>query len=105
MDIGSELFNPRIGSFDLGPQRGVWCKLRIAQPVMADHSVFVTVRSSASFQIAHGRKRLVDLRSHLIEVTLRKFHPTDVDRETEIVVAQKVLLKSLPERRRRHIYE
>src|SRR5207244_6885829 len=68
----------------------------------ADHSFLIRIRDPARLQVAHGYERLVDLRAHLIEEIIRKFHPADVDREIEIVVAQKVLLKSLPERRRSH---
>ena len=72
---------------------------------MANHPFFVWIRDSARLQVAHGGEGLVDPRPHLVEEIVRKFHPTDVDRKTEVVVAQKVLLESLPQRGRSHIYE
>src|SRR5882762_2499975 len=69
---------------------------------MPDHSFFVGIGDSACFQVAHRRKRFLDLRAHLVEEAVRKFHPADVDRETEIVVTEKILLKPLPKRRRSH---
>jgi hypothetical protein len=49
-----------------------------------------------------GRERLIDLSLHFAEKSFRKFHPADVDREIEIVVAQEIALKMLPERRLDH---
>src|SRR5213080_2122159 len=69
---------------------------------MTNHSFFVGIGNSACFQVAHRRKRFLDLRAHLVEEAVRKFHPADVDRETEIVVTEKILLKPLPKRRRSH---
>ncbi len=87
VDVSRELFDPRVCGFDLGAQLRIWRERRLAQPVMADHSFFIGIRDSARFQVAHRGKRLVDPRSHLVEEIVRKFHPADVDRETEIVVA------------------
>src|SRR2546423_9555448 len=69
---------------------------------MPDHAFLVRICDSSLFQIAHCGERLVHLRPHRIEKIVRKFHPADVDRKSEISVAQKVLLESLPERRRSH---
>src|ERR1700730_10098309 len=69
---------------------------------MANHSFFIRICDSARFQIPHRGEGVVDLRLHLAEKIIRKLHSTDVDRKTEIVVAQKILLEPLPERRARH---
>ena len=102
MDIGREFLDARIGRLYLATQVSVRREVGFAQPVVADHSLFVRIRNFALFQTAHRRERLVDLRPHFLEEIVRKFHPADVDRETEIVVAKKVLLKALPERRGSH---
>ena len=98
MHVGRELFDARVGLFDIGAQlrgrREVW----IAQPVMADHSLFVRVRDRACLQFPHRGKRLVHARLHFFEKIIRKTHPADVDGEIEIVVAQKIFLKPRPER-------
>src|SRR5262249_26834431 len=69
---------------------------------MTYHSLFVRVRDSSRFQITHCCECLVDLRLHLAEEIVRKFHPADIDRKIKLVVAQKELLESLPKRRRSH---
>ena len=102
MDISREFFDLRVCLFNLGAQLSIGRERRFAQPIMADHSFFVRIRDSACLQVAHGRERLVDLRLHLAEEIVRKFHPADVDRKSELVVTQKVLLKPLPKRRRSH---
>ena len=37
---------------------------------------------------------LLDPRLHLLEEIIRKTHPADIDRKTEIVVAQKIFLET-----------
>src|SRR5437588_11229032 len=102
MDISREFFDLRVRLFDLGAQLSIGRERRFAQPIMADHSFLVRIRDSACLQVAHGRECLVDLRLHLAEEIVRKSHPADVDRKSELVVTQKVLLKPLPKRRRSH---
>jgi len=59
---------------------------------MADHSVLIRIGDSARFQIAHGGERFLDRWPHLIEEIIGELHPADVDGETEIFVAQEILL-------------
>ncbi len=102
VNVGGELLYslPRVG--DLAAQLVVRRELRIAQPVMADHALFVGVGDGAGLQLAHGGESSLDLRLHLFEKAIRKPHPADVDRKAEVVVAQVILLKTLPERLRSH---
>ena len=65
---------------------------------MPDHPLLIGVGDRARFQFAHRGKRLLHLRSHFLEKVIRKTHPADVDREIEIVVAQKIFLEARPER-------
>ena len=69
---------------------------------MSDHSPFVRVRDRACFDFAHGGKRFLNAFLHRSEKIIRKAHSADVDREIEIIVAQKILLKPRPERSGSH---
>ena len=64
---------------------------------MSNHSVFAGIGDSPGLQRSHGRKGFIDLWLHLLEEIIREFHPTDVERKTEVAVIQEVLLKTLPE--------
>ena len=100
--IRGEFLDARVGLLDVGAQLVVRRELRVAQPIVADHAVLVGVGDAAGFEVAHRGERFLDLRLHLFEEAVGKAHPADVHRKAEIVVAQVVLLKSLPKRLRRH---
>ncbi len=100
--IRGEFLDARIGLLDIRAQLIVRRELRIAQPVVTDHPVFVRVGDPAGFEIAHRGERFLDLRLHLFEEAIGKAHPADIERKPEIVVVQVILLKSLPKRVRSH---
>ena len=61
-------------------------------------ALLVGIGDRARFQFAHRRESALDLRLHLFEIIFRKPHPADIEREPEIVVAQKIFLEPRPER-------
>ena len=63
---------------------------------MTDHSILRGIGDCSRLQFPHRSKRMLDLRSHLFEQIVRKFHPADVERETELTMLQEISLKSLP---------
>ena len=69
---------------------------------MAHHAILVGVGNGTRFQFAHRAKRRLHLGLHLFEKPIGETHPADVDGKAEIVVAQEIILKSLPERLGRH---
>src|ERR1051325_432405 len=102
VDIPGELLDSRIGLLDIGAEFRRRCKLRIAEPIVPNHSIFVWVCDRTRFEFAHGRECPLHKGLHLLEKALCKTHSTDVDGELQIVVAEKILLKSGPERGRTH---
>ena len=64
---------------------------------MTNHSVFCRISDCSRLQFPHRRKRMLDLRLHFLEQIIRKFHPADVERKTELTIFQEISLKSLPE--------
>src|SRR3984893_10113813 len=91
-----------VGLYDIASQLLIRHECGMAQPVMADHALFVRVRDRARFQFAHCGEGFVDLRPHFFKKTIREFHPADVDRKLRLLVTQKILLEALPERRGCH---
>jgi hypothetical protein len=102
VDIGRELPDARIRFLDIRAQLGRWREFRIAQPVMANHSVLVRVGDRARLEFAHGRESLLHERSHFAKKAFVETHPADVEGEARIIVTQKMFLKTRPERRGRH---
>src|SRR5882724_4441711 len=76
---------------------------RVAKPVVADHPLLIGIGDRARFELAHGCEGFLDSRLHLLKEISRKFHTANVDRKIEIGVAQKIFLKTLPERRGSHV--
>ncbi len=64
---------------------------------MTNHSVLCGISDCSRLQFSHRCKRMLDLRPHFLEQIIRKFHPANVERETESTIFQEVSLKSLPE--------
>src|SRR6476620_5056290 len=98
MNVFGESFDAFYGVFNFFPNLRSRRKPGIAEPIMANHSLFGGISDCARFQFPHRGKRLVDLRLHFLEKTLRKFHPADVEGEIEIAVVQEISLETLPER-------
>ena len=98
MNIGRERLDLFVRLFDVAAKIGIRSQRRIAQPIVADHAVFIRIRDCACLQFTHGPKRLLDTWLHLVEEIVAKFHPADVDRKIDIVVTQEILLEALPER-------
>src|SRR6266446_1192129 len=103
VNIGRKLFNAFICLFDLRTKLCLWRQGRIAEPVVADHSRLIRIGDRARLELAHGREGFLDSRLHLLKEISRKFHTANVDRKIEIGVAQKIFLKTLPERRGSHV--
>src|SRR4051812_21021746 len=102
MHIRSELFDPLVCLLDVAAQLLVRRELRIAQPVVADHSLFVWIRDRAALQFSHRRERLFRAWLHAGEESIIEPHPAHVDREADLRIFEKVFLKSRPERIRIH---
>ena len=98
MNIGGEFLDATIRLLDLGAQLRVRRQRSISQPVMADHAVLVWVCDCPRLQLAHRFKSFIDSGLHFCEEIIRKIHAADIDREMEIVVAQKIALETLPKR-------
>src|SRR4029077_20059890 len=98
VDLSGKLFDPRIRFFDIVSQAGTRSQSRIAQPIVTNHAALIRVRDRAGFQLAHFRKGFLGTRTHRLQKIIGKSHPTDVDRETNVVITQKILLKALPKR-------
>ena len=65
MHIGRKFLNARICLLDICAELRVRCQLRIAQPIMTDHALFVRVSDRALFQFRHFTKCALRLRPHL----------------------------------------
>jgi hypothetical protein len=64
---------------------------------MTNHSVLGGISDCSRLQFSHRCERMLDLRPHFLKQIVRKFHPADVEGETELTIFQEVSLKSLPE--------
>src|SRR4029077_1775634 len=98
MDLSGKLFDPRVRFFDIVSQAGTWSQSRIAQPIVTNHAALIHIRDRARFELPHFRKGPLGTRAHRLQKIIGKWHPTDVDRETDIVIAQKIPLEALPKR-------
>src|SRR2546430_6738469 len=65
---------------------------------MTHHPAFVHICDCARFQLPHFRKCSLRAKTHRSQEIIGKSHPTDVDRETDVRIAQKILLEALPKR-------
>ena len=100
--IRRKLFDAFVRLFDICAKFRARRQRGITEPIMTDHSPFVGIGDCSRLQLPHRCERFVDLRLHFLEEIVRKFHPADVDGETEFAVVQKILLKTLPARGGRH---
>ena len=69
---------------------------------MAYHALLIGVSDCSRLQLPHRGECLFDPWLHSLEEVVWKFHSAAVDGKIEIAVVQKILLKTLPERRGRH---
>ena len=69
---------------------------------MPYHALLIGSSDCSRLQLLHRRECLFDPRLHSLEKVVWKFHSADVDGKIEMAVVQKILLKTLPERRGRH---
>ncbi len=97
MNVGGELMDAPVRLDNLGAQFVVRRELRIAQPVMSDLPLLVRIGDAAGFEFPHGGEGFLDLRLHFLEEAIGKTHPADIEREAEILVAQKIFLEPPPE--------
>jgi hypothetical protein len=65
---------------------------------VTNHTALIRVRDRAGFELPHFRKGPLRTRTHRLQKIIGKSHPTDVNRETDVVITQKILLEALPER-------
>jgi hypothetical protein len=96
VNIFSECFDAPDRVFDFRPDFRRRRQRRIPQPIMTNHAVLCGIGDSSRLQFSHRVKRMLDLRLHFLEQIVRKFHPADVQRETELTMFQEVSLRSLP---------
>src|SRR5947208_1203991 len=98
MDLSGKSFDPRVRFLDVISQAGVWRQSGIAQPIVTNHAALISIRDRARLELPHFGKCLLRTRPHRSQKIIGKSHPTDVDRETDVVITQKILLEALPER-------
>ena len=98
MDLSGKLFDPRICFFDIVSQAGTRSQSGIAQPIVTNHALLIHIRDPAGFELPHFRECPLRTHAHRLQEIIGKPHPTDVDRETNVVITQKILLEALPER-------
>src|SRR6476660_7932978 len=91
MDLSGKLFDPRIRFFDIVSQLGTRSQSRITQPIVTNHSVLIHICDRARFELPHWLKGHLRTRAHRLQKIIAKSHPTDVNRETDVVIAQKIL--------------
>src|SRR5579885_1127039 len=102
MNVRGEAFGLLWWPSNLRADFGSGRQRRVAQPLMADHAVFSRVGDCSRLQLAHRAKRLLDLRPHFVEEIVRELHAADIEAEGRLLVAQKIFLEPLPERRGSH---
>ena len=95
VDVGGELKGSGEGGVDFGFESGRG-EGGIAQPVVADHAIFVRVGDFTGFDGAHGGFGGGDFAGHLIEVAGGKIDAAEVDGEAEIGVADEGLIELVP---------
>lgn len=95
VDVGGELEGGGEGGGDLGLEIGRG-EGGVAQPVVADHAVFVGVGDFTGFDSTHGGLGGADFAGHLVEVTGWDVDAAEVDGEAEIGVADEGLIELVP---------
>ena len=95
VDVGGELKGGGEGGGDLGLEVGGG-EGGVAQPVVADHAVFVGVGDFTGFDSTHGGLGGADFGGHLVEVTGRDVDAAEVDGKAEIGVADEGLIELVP---------
>ncbi len=95
VNIGCELKGGGEGRVDFGFEFGRG-EGGVAQPVVADHTIFVRIGDFTGFDGAHGGFGGGDFAGHLIEVTGRDVDAAEVDGEAEIGVADEGLIELVP---------
>src|SRR5438067_4328602 len=98
MDLSGKSFDPPVRFLDVISQAGVWRQSGIAQPIVTNHAALISIRDRARLELPHFRKCLLGTCPHRLQKIIGKSHPTDVDRETDVVITQKILLEALPKR-------
>lgn len=95
VNFGCELKGGGEGGVDFGFEFGRG-EGGVAQPVVADHAIFVRVGDFTGFDGAHGGFGGGDFTGHLIEVTGGKIDAAEVDGEAEIGVTNEGLIELVP---------
>ena len=72
-------------------------QIGVAQPIMADHALFVGVGDGAALQFVHLRVGGLQFRLEVGKELVVKRHPRDVERETQVGVGEVKALKAVPE--------
>ena len=90
LDCGERFLNG-LTQFLLRRERGV------AQPVMADHALFVGIRDRALLQLRHRGEGLLHARFHLREEVVRKVDAAKVDGQAERREVREMFLEAVPE--------
>ena len=65
---------------------------------MTNHAAFIGIGDCAGFQLPHLRERLLRARTHRSQEIVAEAHPADINRETNLGVADKMFLEALPQR-------
>ncbi len=80
VDGGGEVLDIGLGLLDFLAQFRGGRKRGIAQPVVADHALFVGVGDGAGLQLAHGGEGLGGERLHFGQEIVAETHPADIER-------------------------
>ena len=79
VDLGGERLDRRERAADLRRDLGGWGEVWRAQPVVADHPVFIGVGDRSLLQGVHRREGLFHGRRHAGEEIVVELHPADVE--------------------------
>ena len=71
-------------------------QLRRAQPVVADHAIFVGIGDRAGFEVLHACEGFLRERLHSAQEVVAKTHAADVERDAERLVAEEIFLITVP---------
>src|SRR2546423_290725 len=97
MDFGGEFFDGRDSGFDL--MRDLRCRrqARVAQPIVADHPIFIRVGESAFFELSHLFETSTNPGGHGSDPILSEVHSTEIDREFDLWEFAIIFFEPFPE--------
>jgi len=96
VDIGGEGFDGGDGAGDFGAEFGGGGAGGVAEPVMADHALFIGIGDGAGFELVHGGEGLFHGGCEAREEGVVEGHAGDVQRQAEGGAGTEVFFVALP---------